>query len=238
MDCRSGQTPAAPRFGRHAAPPPFHRPTRAWRRVRRRVLLHRRLLAALAAGAAVLVGLQAAAPPPPPTVAVWTAARDLPSGTVLSAGDLVSAAYPPDAVPARRRPRPAGGGRRHPGRAPCTRASRSPAVRTLGAGAAPGLPGHHGRAAAHHRRRRGRAAPGRRPGQLRRGRPRRARGRRRTWSTTCRWWRSPGRAARASPTGRPGGSSWSPCRPSGPPRWPRARPRAFSSRCGAASVPA
>jgi pilus assembly protein CpaB len=78
---------------------PLLRSTHTWRRVRRRVLLHRRLLAAVLAAAAVLVGLQAAAPPPPPTVAVWTAASDLPSGTVLGADDLESTPYPPDVVP-------------------------------------------------------------------------------------------------------------------------------------------
>jgi Flp pilus assembly protein CpaB len=74
-------------------------PARTWRRARRRLLLHRRLLAALAAGTAVLAGLDAAAPPPRPSVSVWTAGRDLPSGTVLSAGDLVPASYPPSVVP-------------------------------------------------------------------------------------------------------------------------------------------
>ena len=71
----------------------------ARRRVRRRVLLHRRLLAALLTGGAVLAGLQAAAPAPPATVTVWTAAHDLPSGTVLAPADLVASRYPPSVVP-------------------------------------------------------------------------------------------------------------------------------------------
>jgi pilus assembly protein CpaB len=69
------------------------------RRMRRRVLLHRRPLAALAAAGAVLLGLEATTAPPPPTVPVWTAARDLPGGTVLSADDLVSSGFAPGTVP-------------------------------------------------------------------------------------------------------------------------------------------
>jgi pilus assembly protein CpaB len=118
---------------------PF-RSTQAWRRARRRVLLHRRLLAALAAGAAVLVGLQAAAPPPPPTVAVWTAGRDLASGTVLAAGDLVSTHYPPAAVPhgAVRDPREVLGATLA---APVTRGEPVTHLRTVGAGLLRGYPG-------------------------------------------------------------------------------------------------
>jgi pilus assembly protein CpaB len=63
---------------------------RLFRRAHRRVLLHRRPIAALTAGGAVLAGLQVASPPPPETVAVWTAARDLPSGTTLGRQDLDS----------------------------------------------------------------------------------------------------------------------------------------------------
>jgi Flp pilus assembly protein CpaB len=59
-----------------------------WHRLRRRVLLHRRLLAALLAGVAVLLGVEAAAEEPPPTQSVWSAARDLPSGTRLQPSDF------------------------------------------------------------------------------------------------------------------------------------------------------
>src|SRR3954469_18022740 len=81
-------------------PGPLGRSLRLLRRLQRRVLLHRRLLAALAAGGAVLVGLQAAAPPPPATVTVWTAARDLPGGSVIGPDDLVATDYRPRSVPA------------------------------------------------------------------------------------------------------------------------------------------
>jgi Flp pilus assembly protein CpaB len=70
------------------------------RRLHRRVLLHRRPLAALTAAGAVLAALQATSPPPPETVAVWTARRDLPSGTVLRPDDLASTRFSPDTVPA------------------------------------------------------------------------------------------------------------------------------------------
>lgn len=69
-------------------------------RVRRAVLLRRRLLAAACAGVAVLFAVQAAAAPPPATVAVLTAARDLPSGTVLTGGDLVVAEFAAGTAPA------------------------------------------------------------------------------------------------------------------------------------------
>jgi pilus assembly protein CpaB len=72
---------------------------RPLRRLHRRVLLHRRPLAALSVGAAVLAGLQATSPPPPETVTVWTARRDLPSGTVLGEADLATVHLSPDAVP-------------------------------------------------------------------------------------------------------------------------------------------
>ncbi|HWM73147.1 MAG TPA: SAF domain-containing protein [Nocardioides sp.] len=73
---------------------------RPLRRLHRRVLLHRRPLAALTVAGAVLVGLQAVAPAPPETVTVWTASRDLPSGTVLGEADLTGSPYSPDTVPA------------------------------------------------------------------------------------------------------------------------------------------
>jgi Flp pilus assembly protein CpaB len=69
------------------------------RRVRRRVLLHRRPLAALTAAGAVLAALQASSPPQPQTTAVWTARRDLPSGTVLGPLDLARSRFAPATVP-------------------------------------------------------------------------------------------------------------------------------------------
>jgi Flp pilus assembly protein CpaB len=68
-------------------------------RIRRRILWHRRALAAVAAGLATYVAVQAATAPPPPTVPVWTAARDLPGGAVISAGDLVTRPFTPASVP-------------------------------------------------------------------------------------------------------------------------------------------
>jgi Flp pilus assembly protein CpaB len=67
--------------------------------VRRTVLSRRRPLAALCAGVAVLAGLQAARPDPAATVPVTVAARDLPSGTVLTRGDLVVRRFPSDVAP-------------------------------------------------------------------------------------------------------------------------------------------
>jgi pilus assembly protein CpaB len=75
-------------------------PLRPLRRARRRVLLHRRPIAAVAAAGAVLVALQVASPPPPPTVRVWTASRDLSSGTVLASADLARTEFTPASVPA------------------------------------------------------------------------------------------------------------------------------------------
>jgi Flp pilus assembly protein CpaB len=60
-----------------------------WRRaLRRAVLTRRRPLAAACLGLAVVAGVQAARPAPPPTVPVTVAARDLPSGSVLTGDDL------------------------------------------------------------------------------------------------------------------------------------------------------
>lgn len=67
---------------------------------RRRILRHRRGLAALALGAAVLFALRAVAPSPPATIPVWTASRDLSSGTVLAGADLAQRHLDPAAVPA------------------------------------------------------------------------------------------------------------------------------------------
>jgi pilus assembly protein CpaB len=68
-------------------------------RIHRRFLWHRRPLAALAAAAAAYIVIQAATAPPPQTVQVWTAARDLPNGTVLDRTDLVRHAFTPSSVP-------------------------------------------------------------------------------------------------------------------------------------------
>jgi Flp pilus assembly protein CpaB len=67
--------------------------------LRRRILVHRRLLAALLAAAATWLVVQAATAPPPTTTPVWTAARDLPSGTVLSRDDLARTGFAPGSVP-------------------------------------------------------------------------------------------------------------------------------------------
>lgn len=72
----------------------------AVRRVRRSVLRHRRGLAALAAAAAVLAGLLAVAPPEPATRVLLVAARDLPAGARLGAGDLRPTRVPVDVAPA------------------------------------------------------------------------------------------------------------------------------------------
>jgi Flp pilus assembly protein CpaB len=69
------------------------------RAVRRTVLARRRSLAAICAAVAVLAGIRAVQPPPAPTVPVRVAARDLPSGTVLAADDLVTRRWPRQAAP-------------------------------------------------------------------------------------------------------------------------------------------
>ena len=75
------------------------RRTRARRAVRRVVLARRRPLAAVCLALAVVAGVHAARPAPPPTVAVTVAARDLVSGTVLTAADLVVRRYPAAVAP-------------------------------------------------------------------------------------------------------------------------------------------
>jgi Flp pilus assembly protein CpaB len=67
--------------------------------LRRRVLVHRRLLGALFAALAVWLVVQAATAPQPPTVPVWTAARDLPTGTVLTRADLTRTGFAPGSAP-------------------------------------------------------------------------------------------------------------------------------------------
>ena len=76
------------------------RPLLLLRRVRRRVLLHRRPLAAVLAALAAWVVVQTSTSPPPPTVPVWTAADDLPGGTVLRDDDLRRTAFAPGSAPA------------------------------------------------------------------------------------------------------------------------------------------
>jgi Flp pilus assembly protein CpaB len=76
------------------------KPLRLLDDVRRRILVHRRLLGALFAGLAVWLVLQSATTPPPVTRPVWTAARDLESGTVLTRADLARTGFAPGSVPA------------------------------------------------------------------------------------------------------------------------------------------
>jgi pilus assembly protein CpaB len=76
------------------------KPLRLLGDLRRRILVHRRLLGALCAGVTVWFLVQATAAPPAPTTVVWTAARDLPTGTVLSRGDLARTGFAPGSVPA------------------------------------------------------------------------------------------------------------------------------------------
>src|SRR4051794_36222767 len=71
-----------------------------FRPVRRAVLARRRLLAAALTAIAVAAGVHAVAAPPPAEISVLVAARDLPAGTVLTPGDLTSAAFAPGSVPA------------------------------------------------------------------------------------------------------------------------------------------
>ena len=67
--------------------------------VRRRVLRRRRLIAVLLVGVTVAASLRTLAPPPPATTPMLVAARDLPAGQVLRAGDLVERRVAPDVVP-------------------------------------------------------------------------------------------------------------------------------------------
>lgn len=69
------------------------------RGTRRRLLRHRRGLAALCVAAAALLGLRLVTAPPPRTTAVWTAAHDVPSGTVLRAADFRRTGYAVGSVP-------------------------------------------------------------------------------------------------------------------------------------------
>ncbi|GEP40635.1 hypothetical protein NPS01_42980 [Nocardioides psychrotolerans] len=69
--------------------------------VRRAVLRRRRLLAAALTAVAMAAGLHTVAAPPEPTTRVVVAARDLPAGAVLAAGDLTAVEVAPEAVPRR-----------------------------------------------------------------------------------------------------------------------------------------
>lgn len=70
------------------------------RPVRRAVLARRRALAALLTAVAVAAGLHVAGSPPPAEVPVTVAARDLPSGAVLTGDDLRTVGFAPGSVPA------------------------------------------------------------------------------------------------------------------------------------------
>ncbi|WP_432573718.1 SAF domain-containing protein [Kineococcus sp. SYSU DK005] len=74
-------------------------PRPAGPRERRRRRLARRWLSAGLAAAAAGVAVSALSPPDPPVRAVLVAARDLPAGAVLSAGDLERAQRPRPHVP-------------------------------------------------------------------------------------------------------------------------------------------
>ncbi|GAA2759044.1 Flp pilus assembly protein CpaB [Actinopolymorpha rutila] len=67
--------------------------------VARAISRHRRLVAAGLAAAGVALALHLLAPEPPRTVTVLAAARDLPGGAPLTAGDLHEVALPPHVVP-------------------------------------------------------------------------------------------------------------------------------------------
>jgi pilus assembly protein CpaB len=77
-------------------------------RIRRRILIHRRGLAALCVGAAVWSTLGVLHPAPGETVELWTASRDLASGTVLAPDDLRRTRVPVGTAPDDAVRRPAG----------------------------------------------------------------------------------------------------------------------------------
>lgn len=79
--------------------PPCPRPLAARRALRLALARHRRLLSAGLLAAGVAAALQALAPAPDPTALVWTAARDLPAGHLLEAGDLAATPWPRAIVP-------------------------------------------------------------------------------------------------------------------------------------------
>lgn len=85
-------------------PPPSpparpHALLRPLTQLRRTMLRRRRGLAAVCAALAALAALRAVAAPPAETVAVLTAARDLPSGTVIAASDVTTRRFLPGSVP-------------------------------------------------------------------------------------------------------------------------------------------
>lgn len=74
-------------------------PLRLLADLRRRVLLHRRPLGALLAALAAWAVVHASTAPSPATTPVWTAERDLPSGTVLARSDLRRVGFAPGSAP-------------------------------------------------------------------------------------------------------------------------------------------
>jgi len=70
-----------------------------WHRLRRTALAHRRGLAAVLAGLSVLLVVRALTSPAAPTQELLVAARDLPSGTVLTSDDLTPRPFTLDSVP-------------------------------------------------------------------------------------------------------------------------------------------
>ncbi|GAA3525782.1 SAF domain-containing protein [Nocardioides daeguensis] len=83
------------------ARPPLRRVRDALDEVRRRVLRRRRLIAALLLGLGAALAVRSLAPPPPATSTLLVAARDLPAGREVAAGDLMSVEVPADVVPQR-----------------------------------------------------------------------------------------------------------------------------------------
>lgn len=70
-----------------------------WRRVRRKIRRHRRALSAVLAATCLVTALRSIDPGTPATVEVVVAARDLPGGAVLRAGDVGVARLPSGSVP-------------------------------------------------------------------------------------------------------------------------------------------
>ena len=116
---------------------PRERLGRLTRPVRRAVLRRRRPLAALLAAVAVAAGLHATAAPAAPSSGVLVAARDLPSGVVLTAGDLVRASYAAGTAPTGLAAAPVG----RTLAAPLRRGEPVTDVRLVGPGLARGHPG-------------------------------------------------------------------------------------------------
>lgn len=86
----------------------MRRPASLLRPVRRAVLARRRLLAALLAAVAVAAGLHAATAAPPAEAPVLVAARDLASGTRLTAKDVRTVGFAPGSAPSGTVPDPVG----------------------------------------------------------------------------------------------------------------------------------